>query len=199
MPEPIAIAGAGRMGQALGRLLRERGERIAAIASRTPEHAAHAAAFVGGAAQAVTYPEIPQHAAHILIAVPDDAIGEVARLLAAAGMHRGKALHTSGAHGPEALAALAAAGVACGALHPLQTVANPEEGVRVLPGAAFAIDGAREAAAWAAQIVGVLLGVPLNIAAAARPIISCRRGDGQQLSDSVDRVGCYADERGRCG
>src|ERR1035438_1531492 len=131
------------MGQALGHLLRQRGESIAAVAKRSPEHAALAAAFVGGGAKAASYTEIPQHAARVLIAVRDDAIGDVARVLAGSGMHRGTALHTSGARGPEALAALAA-GVACGTLHPLQTVANPEEGVRVLPGVAFAIDGARQ-------------------------------------------------------
>jgi predicted short-subunit dehydrogenase-like oxidoreductase (DUF2520 family) len=158
------------MGQALGRLLRERGESIAAVASRRPERAASAAAFVGGAAQAATYAELPQHAARILIAVPDDAIGDVARVLAAAGMHRGTALHSSGARGPEALATLAAAGVACGTLHPLQTVANPEEGVRVLPGVAFAIDGAPEAAAWARQLVALLDGLALNVPAASRPL-----------------------------
>jgi len=158
------------MGQALGRLLRERGELIAAVASRTPERAAQAAAFVGGAAKAATYAEIPQHAARVLIAVPDDAVADVARILAAAGMHRGIALHTSGAHGPEALAALAAAGVACGTLHPLQTVANPEEAVRVLPGLAFAIDGAPAAAAWAGRLVALLDGLAQHIPAASRPL-----------------------------
>ncbi len=151
------------MGQALGRLLRERGERITAIASRSPEHAAQAAAFVGGEAQAVPYIQLPQQAANVLIAVPDDAIGKVALVLAGAGMRRGNALHTSGARGPEALAALADAGIACGTLHPLQTVASPKEGVRVLPGAAFAIDGAPAAAAWAVHLVSVLDGTPLNI------------------------------------
>ena len=158
------------MGQALGRLLRERGESIAGLASRTPERASAAAAFVGGEAKAVSYTEIPQHAAHVLIAVPDDAIGDVAGALARAGMHYGLALHTSGARGPEALAALAAAGVACGTLHPLQTAANPEEGVRVLPGVAFAIDGAPEAAAWAGRLVALLGGVALHIPAASRPL-----------------------------
>ena len=158
------------MGQALGRLLRERGESIAAIASRSPERAAIAAAFVGGTAQPATYAELPEHAARILIAVPDDAIGAVARLLAAAGMHQGIALHTSGAHGPEALVPLAAAGVACGTLHPLQTVATPAEGVRALPGVAFAIDGAPEAVAWATQLVALLDGLPLNIPAPSRPL-----------------------------
>jgi predicted short-subunit dehydrogenase-like oxidoreductase (DUF2520 family) len=158
------------MGQALGRLLRERGESIAAVASRTPELAAEAAAFVGGEARAATFAELREHAARVVIAVPDDAIAGVARVLAGAGMRSGIALHTSGAHGPEALAPLAEAGVACGTLHPLQTVANPEEGVRALPGAAFAIDGTPEAAAWAAHLVAVLGGTPLQVPSAGRPL-----------------------------
>lgn len=170
VPEPIAIAGAGKVGQALGRLLRESGECIVAIACRSPESAAHAAMFVGGGARPVSYREIPQYAAQILIAVPDDAIGEVAGMLAAAGMRHGKVLHTSGARGPEALAALSAAGVACGTLHPLQTVADPEEGVRVLRGVAFAIDGDPAAAAWAASLTTLLGGMALHIPAASRPI-----------------------------
>lgn len=115
-------------------------------------------------------PRSPQFAARVLIAVPDDAIADVARMLAAAGMHSGIALHTSGAHGPDTLAQLASAGVACGTLHPLQTVANPEEGVRVLPGVAFAIDGAPQAAAWAGRLVSRLDGLALHVPAASRPL-----------------------------
>src|ERR1039457_1186934 len=132
------------MGQALGHLLRQRGESIAAVAKRSPEHAALAAAFVGGGAKAASYTEIPQHAARVLIAVRDDAIGDVARVLAGSGMHRGTALHTSGARGPEALAALAA-------------------GV-------FATAGAREATAWAERLVGLLDGLTLHVPAASRPL-----------------------------
>src|ERR1039457_1913216 len=65
---------------------------------------------------------------------------------------------------------IAAVGRACGTLHPLQTVANPEEGVRVLPGVAFAIDGAREATAWAERLVGLLDGLTLHVPAASRPL-----------------------------
>lgn len=154
----------------MGRLLRERGESIAAVASRSMERAAAAAAFVGGGAKAASYQGLPQQAARILIAVPDDAVGEVARTLADAGMHGGAALHTCGARGPEALAPLAVAGVACGTLHPLQTVANPEEGVRVLPGVAFAIDGEGEAAAWAERLVKLLDGMVLHIPRGSRPL-----------------------------
>jgi len=55
-------------------------------------------------------------------------------------------------------------------LHPLQTVANPEEAVRVLPGLAFAIDGAPAAAAWAGRLVALLDGLAQHIPAASRPL-----------------------------
>ena len=166
--ESIGIARAGRIGQALGRLLRERGKGVVAVASRGAERAA--AAFVGGGVQAVQYRELPRHAARILIAVPDDAIGAVARALAEAGMRGGVVLHTCGARGSEALAVLAEAGVSCGSLHPLQTVATPEDGVHALPGAAYAVDGEGEAAAWAAQLVKLLGGQLPRIPTACRPL-----------------------------
>jgi predicted short-subunit dehydrogenase-like oxidoreductase (DUF2520 family) len=174
MAEAIGIAGAGRMGQALGRVLRERGASIAAVASRRAGHAAEAAVFIGGGTQPVTLPvrlkDLPQHATHIIIAVPDAAIGCVARALAAGGLRQGVVLHTSGALAADALETLSAAGVACGAIHPLQTVASPEEGVHALPGSAFAVSGDGAAAAWANQIVRLLDGVPLAIPAASRPL-----------------------------
>ncbi|HTQ53841.1 MAG TPA: Rossmann-like and DUF2520 domain-containing protein [Bryobacteraceae bacterium] len=170
MSAPIGIAGAGRMGQALGRLLRERGEPVCAVGSRSVDNAGVAARFVGGGAQATSYGQLPRLALNILIAVPDDAIGDVAGTLAASGMRSGAALHTSGARGGEVLAPLAAAGVACGTLHPLQTVANPAEGVAVLPGSAYAVDGEGAARAWAEQIVGLLDGQILHILAESRAL-----------------------------
>jgi len=168
--EPVAIAGAGKMGQALGRLLRERGEIVAAVASRRPEQAMAAASFVGGGAIAAACRDLPRYATRILIAVPDEAIPDVARVLAEAGLHGGAALHTCGARGPEVLAPLAAVGVSCGALHPLQTVASPEHGVRALQGVAFAIDGEGAARAWAEQIVALLGGLVLRVPARAKPL-----------------------------
>jgi len=165
----IAIAGAGRIGQALGRLLRERGEPVVAVASRSPERARAAARFVGGV-RAVGYSEAPECASRVLIAVPDDALSSVAEAVAGAGMKDGACLHTCGTRGPEALAVLAAQGVSCGALHPLQTVASPEQGLSALPGAAFAVTGEGPAAAWAQRIVALLDGLVLRIPAERRPL-----------------------------
>lgn len=160
-PDAIGIVGAGRVAQALGRLLVRGGRRVAALAGRDPQKAAAAAAFVG--APGVSLAELSRLASRLLIAVSDDALGRVAAALAQAGMRGGVALHTSGVHGPEALAALAEAGVCCGALHPLQTVTDPEQGAAALEGAAFGITAEGAAEAWALEIVGLAGGVALRI------------------------------------
>jgi predicted short-subunit dehydrogenase-like oxidoreductase (DUF2520 family) len=142
-------------------LLFDRGETVVAVACRHPEHAAAAAEFIGGDIKAVTYEEIPAHVDRVIIAVPDGAIGAVSALLAEGGLHSGAALHTCGALGPEALFA---GGFSRGTLHPLQTIATPEQGLAALPGSAFAIAGDEPALSWAAEIVAILKGNALRIA-----------------------------------
>jgi predicted short-subunit dehydrogenase-like oxidoreductase (DUF2520 family) len=162
--DPIGIAGAGRVAQALGRLLRDRGEPVVAVASRTPERASAAARFIGGV-EVVEYDDLPGRCSHVLIAVSDDALASVAARLARGGMRNGVALHTCGTRGAEAIPELARAGVSCGVLHPLQAVSSAEQGVGALPGATFAISGAGEAALWAERIVALLNGTKLHIEA----------------------------------
>jgi len=164
--QAIGIAGTGRLAQALGRLLVEAGEPVAAIAGRNQERTRAAAAFVG--ARAATFSELPALASRLLVVVSDDALEQVAATLAAAGMRDGVALHTSGARGPEALKPLAEAGVCCGALHPLQTIPSPEAGVKALRGIAFGVTAEGAAAAWAEHIVRVAGGWMLRIPAEMR-------------------------------
>ncbi len=161
--DSIGIAGTGRLAQAFGRLLSVRGEPVVAVAGRDPERTRVAAAFIGREVQPVVLSELPARASRILIAVSDGAIPEVARLLAASGMTSGIALHTCGGLGADALAPLAAAGVNCGAIHPLQTIATPEQGLEALPGAAFAIDGDAAALEWGGRIARLLGGETLRI------------------------------------
>jgi predicted short-subunit dehydrogenase-like oxidoreductase (DUF2520 family) len=168
---PIAIVGAGAVAQALGRLFWLRGEPIVALASRTRLNAERAAAFIGPTVEVVTWVELPRLAKRVLIAVSDDAIEAVARALATAGMAAGTALHTCGAKGPNALAPLRAAGVACGMFHPLQTVASPDQGVQSLEGVAVGIAGDDAALEWAGHLVKVV--------------------GGRRLYVDADRLGCY--------
>ena len=161
----IAIVGAGPVGQAFGRLLRLRGLPIVSLASRTRARAERAAAFVGGGVRAVALDEVPGTAERVLVAVADDGIAPVAEALARAGMRQGVALHTCGARDSGVLAPLAAHGIACGVIHPLQTLMSPEQGVRALPGITFGLTGDRLALDWAGEIVTALEGHPLFLAA----------------------------------
>ncbi|MCW5981705.1 MAG: DUF2520 domain-containing protein [Bryobacteraceae bacterium] len=170
MQNPVAIAGGGRVGQALGRLLAERGTPVAAVACRSAAHAEQAAAFIGAGCAPAGYGELSAWAERTLIAVPDDAIEDVAARIAAGGMRRGLALHTSGALGHEALEPLARQGVHCGGLHPLQTVPSPSQGLAALRGAFFAVGGDEPAAKWAEDIAGALGGHAFRIAPGARPL-----------------------------
>jgi predicted short-subunit dehydrogenase-like oxidoreductase (DUF2520 family) len=164
---PVGIAGAGRVAQALGRLLYAAGHPVAFVASRHLEHARTAAAFIGPDAQAVSYSHLAQRAHRILIAVPDSALQFVASTLA---LESGIVLHTCGAQGPEALRTLAQRDVFCGAFHPLQTISDPESGAASLKGAAFAIAGDAPAVEWAEHIVRAANGRVLRIASERRPL-----------------------------
>jgi len=77
----IAIAGAGRVAQALGRLLSEGGQPVVAIAGRHPERTARAARFIGAYTTPATVEKLPTLASHILIAVSDTAVEPVAAVL----------------------------------------------------------------------------------------------------------------------
>ncbi len=144
--EPLGIAGTGKLAQALAALLTERGVRVRTISAR-------------GDALC----ELPRLASHILIAVTDGAIAEVAANLAKTGLTRAVVLHTSGAIGPAALEVLRQAGNSVGVLHPLQTVPSVEKGIEKLPGSTFAFSGDPDAAAWASRLVALLNGTPLRL------------------------------------
>jgi predicted short-subunit dehydrogenase-like oxidoreductase (DUF2520 family) len=141
MPDQtIAIAGTGRIAKAIGALLSRSGVQIAAVAGRGK---------IG---------QLPRCANHILIAVSDDSILDVAAELAAAGLRDSTIVHTSAAAGPEALAVLRSAGNAIGVLHPLQTVPSAQRGIETLSGATYAVAGDERATAWARELVRLLGG-----------------------------------------
>jgi predicted short-subunit dehydrogenase-like oxidoreductase (DUF2520 family) len=165
MPNSLAIIGAGRVGRALGRRLRELGWKIGAVVTRNEESARKAVRFIGaGRAHAAAVRGILASNV-ILVSVPDDAVQQVSHELTRIGAEEllGKiVLHTSGALDSSALSELKESGAAVGGMHPLQTFSGV--GIPPLEGKIFAIEGDTKAVRVARQMARSLGGLPVRIA-----------------------------------
>ncbi|MHC4473194.1 MAG: Rossmann-like and DUF2520 domain-containing protein [Planctomycetota bacterium] len=127
----LGLVGAGAVGPAVARLLRDAGWTAGTIASRRAESARAAVEFIGSGRATTTSPEAAVDADLLVLAVPDRAIGAAAMEIARAGtVKRGSlALHLSGALSSDVLAPLREAGASAGSLHPLQTFADSASAV----------------------------------------------------------------------
>lgn len=170
MLKSLAIVGAGRVGRALGRRLREQGWRIGAVVTRSQNGARNAVRFIGGGRACAAISREVLAARVIIIATPDDEIAAAARqlaeLLEAVGntSRQGKIfLHTSGALDATVLKLLQQHGASVGSMHPLQTFSGV--GVPPLEGKYFAIEGDPVALRAARTIVRALGGKAVNIGA----------------------------------
>jgi predicted short-subunit dehydrogenase-like oxidoreductase (DUF2520 family) len=171
MPKSLAIIGAGRVGRALGRRLRETGWKIIVVTARSEASAKRAVRFIGAGRPAAGIPASLVGAKCILLTVPDDSIALAACALArevGEELHGKIVLHTSGALDASVLEPARACGAAVGALHPLQTFS----GIHVPPldGRVFAIEGDELAVRTARRIARSLGGVPVGISAANKPL-----------------------------
>ncbi len=171
MPGSFSIIGAGRVGRALGRRLRELGWKIGAVVTRSETTARKAVRSIGaGHAHAFLTRQVLA-AQVILVTTPDHSVAEVAEELARIGAEelRGKiVLHTSGALSSAVLAPVKKCGAAVGSMHPLQTFSGV--GVPPLDGKVFAIEGDAHAVRMARQIARTLGAVPARIEGSKKPL-----------------------------
>jgi predicted short-subunit dehydrogenase-like oxidoreductase (DUF2520 family) len=184
MTETLAIVGAGRVGRALGRRLRELGWNIGAIVAQSEASARRAVRFIGAGSAHAGMPRRIVASTVILISTPDGAIAEVARDLARVGAEelRGKVvLHTSGAQDAGVLSPVRHCGAAIGSMHPLQTFSGVS--VPSLEGRVFAIEGDVMAVRTARKIARALGGAPLQIDAPDKPLYhaACTLAAGHAL------------------
>ena len=193
----LAIIGAGRVGRALGRVLRQRGWRIGAVVTRSQKTARAAVRAIGGGPPQSRLDASALNADVILIATPDRSIATVAAQLARAvarvfppprrkranlggggpealrPLTRKTILHTNGALDRSVLAPLERLGAATGSLHPLQTFtrgAAPN-----LKGAICAIEGTPRAVRVARRIARDLGCIPVVIAPTIQARLPRRR------------------------
>lgn len=190
MIKSLAIIGAGRVGRALGRSLREAGWKIVVVSARSEAAAKKAVRFIGGGRATAGLPATLTGAQTILLTVPDDVIGLVAADLARMIKTEwpGKiVLHTSGAVDASELEPLRRMGAATGSMHPLQTF----NGVNVPPlaGKVFAIQGDDVASRTARRIARTLGGIPVTIPAEKKPLYHAAGAFGAGLLLALEESG----------
>ncbi|WP_238425571.1 Rossmann-like and DUF2520 domain-containing protein [Micromonospora parastrephiae] len=191
----VGVVGAGRVGAVLGAALAAAGHRVAAVTGDSGASRARLALLL---------PEVPRrpavavaHAAAdlLLIAVPDDALAAVVADLAERGaLHPGQVVaHTSGAHGLDVLAPVAAVGARPLALHPAMTFTGTPDDLARLDGISYGVTAPAELRPLAARLVADLGGVPEWVAEADRPLYHAALAHGANhlvtlVNEATDRL-----------
>jgi predicted short-subunit dehydrogenase-like oxidoreductase (DUF2520 family) len=166
----LAIVGAGRAGSALAIAAYEAGYRVSAVASRRGEVARSLAGTVG--ARVVRTPLLAVISADLtLLAVPDGAIGEVAKSVAIGGRSlRGRGVvHLGARFGIDVIASLRDVGTSVGVLHPLQALAGPAS-ASLLSGAFFRVEASGLLREQLLGLVAALGAHPLEIDPTRAPL-----------------------------
>src|SRR5574341_667885 len=160
-PKSVAIIGAGRVGSSVGFLLKRAGYAVTAVAARTAESAQKASRFIGSGEPTTDVVQAASRAEVVFITTPDRAIEEACAMIAGALKPGSLVVHMSGAHSLGLLAAAKAKGASRAVMHPLQSLADREQGIRTLPGSYFRIEADPEALQTVKDIVQALGGVEL--------------------------------------
>jgi predicted short-subunit dehydrogenase-like oxidoreductase (DUF2520 family) len=193
MKTGFSIVGAGRVGRALGRSLRDRGWRVNCVMARSEKKARTAVRAINGGIACSGFDSRLLDSQLVLITTPDGALSIVAEELARAGGKRWRGrivLHTSGALDRGVLAPLHRLGAATGSMHPMQTFSGRR--VPPLSGVLFGIEGDTRALAMARRIVKDLGGtaavIPNGRKAAYHAAAVLVAGLGMGLVESAIRV-----------
>lgn len=199
-PPVIGIVGAGAVGTALGVALDRGGWPVHAVASRDPGRRERFRSLVEVTRVFADPEPILDEVELIILAVPDDAVGPLARSLR---MYSGQAMvHTSGALGADVLTPAMAAGTQIGAFHPLVAFADTERAVAALRGATVAIEGDDQLASLLADMADVIGAIPVRLApgskAAYHAAAVLAAGGFVALLDAIAELGRVAglDEAG---
>ncbi|GAB4439739.1 MAG: Rossmann-like and DUF2520 domain-containing protein [bacterium] len=169
----ISFIGAGRVGTSLSYLLKAKGYNVIGITSRSISSAERAATFMGNS---IAYSNdifvFVEDSDIVFITTNDDAVPYVAEGMSKNCEIRENQifLHTSGSLSSSVLKPLKERGGIIASLHPLQTVANPEEGIKNIVGSIFAIEGDERAIPVLKEMVKNLEGVPFHIPEEKKPL-----------------------------
>ena len=199
-PPLVGIIGAGAVGTALGAALHRVGWPVVAVASRDAARRERFRSLVPGARAFAEAPALLDEVELVFLAVPDDAIQQLAGELR---LYGGQALvHTSGVLGAEVLEAARAAGTQVGTFHPLIAFADTERAIAAFHGATVAVEGDDELVAHLADMAAALGATAVRLApgskAAYHAAAVLSAGGFVALLDAIAELGSAAglDEQG---
>jgi predicted short-subunit dehydrogenase-like oxidoreductase (DUF2520 family) len=160
LPGSVGVIGAGRVGAVLAAGLREAGLHIAAVAGESAASRTRIETLLPGVP--VDKPTaVARSCELLLLTVPDDALDNVVRMLAASGaLSAGQyVVHTSGRHGLQVLKPALDLGARGIALHPAMTFTGTDLDVARLAGCVFGVTCAPDERPVAEALVKVLGGL----------------------------------------
>ncbi len=169
--DSIAIIGLGKVGTALGFLLRSAGYEIEAVSDFSPESLIQGVEFTGGKAFADASLAASE-ADTIFITTWDDAIETTCEEISQKGAIQpgDKVVHVSGAGGLDILDSARKCGAYVASIHPLQSFADARSAIKNLPGSTFGITANDEIYDWAVEIVTALGGTHFAVAEEDKPL-----------------------------
>jgi predicted short-subunit dehydrogenase-like oxidoreductase (DUF2520 family) len=169
--DTIAILGLGRVGKAVGFLLRSAGYNIVAVASRSMASLNEGIHYTGGKPY-LEFSDASAQAECILITTSDDAILSVCEKITKEGSIKTgkKVIHMSGVGGLDLLESARIAGASIACIHPLQSFVDVEGAITNIPGSTFGITSDDEMKDWSVQLVKDLGGIPFFISDAEKPL-----------------------------
>lgn len=167
----MAIVGLGKVGTAVGYLLKSAGYEIAAVFDPQPDAVEKHITYTGGR-QAKSAAEAASYADAVLITVSDDLIATVCRtIVQEGGVKAGsKVVHMSGAGGLDLLSAAREFGCPVASIHPIQSFADVDGAIANIPGSTFGVTAEDEIRDWAVALVKDLKGIPLFITEKDKPL-----------------------------
>ena len=166
-PPVTGIVGAGAVGTALGVALSRAGWPVHAVASRDAGRREHFRGLVAVERAFVDAQALVEEVELIILAVPDDALAPLARMVR---LYGGQAMiHTSGALGAEVLEPAQGAGTQIGSFHPLVAFADIERAVAALHGATIAIEGDEQLLALLARMAERIGARAVRLAPGSKP------------------------------
>lgn len=171
MKKRIGIIGAGVVGTAVGVILREKGYLFAGIYDKQSASAETLGKRIG-CRVFDSVQKLSESSDILFITTSDSTIQEIVVILADCRAFHGEQIiiHMSGAHSSEILNRAREMGAKILSVHPLQSFANPDQAIKILPGSVFSIEGDREAYEIAEDIVDSLGGEYFFIDSKAKPL-----------------------------